>query len=101
MGCTVVLGSACTACSVYFQSHHIAGLDHAFGHMSYMANLSAQQFDGILYLELRVAKGNDTFISFLTTHGSIERSLLREDGSYLTVSQCFHDLCIRGQNSYF
>ena len=66
-----------------------------------MTNLSAQQFDGIIHLELRIPKGNDTFISFLSTHRSVERSLLSEDGSYLAVSQCFHDLCIRGQNSYF
>ena len=58
--------------------------------------------NGIFYFKHRaVRSGNLTEVTLLTTHGSVERSLLYDDGSALAVGQGFHDLGIGCQNGNF
>ena len=66
-----------------------------------MTVFAATKFDGIFYTEYTVCSGDHTGVTFLSTHGSVERCLFYKDGSFLTFHQGIHDLCLCGQNSYF
>ena len=55
--------------------------------------------NGILYnKDTVVCAGDDTCISALAAHGSVEWGLLYNDGSALAVSQSFYNLSIGSQN---
>ena len=55
--------------------------------------------NGILYHKgTVVSAGDHTGITALSTHGSVERSLIHDDGSALAIGQGFHDLGIGCQN---
>ena len=101
MGCTVVLTGVFSFLLVYFQCYFISVGDHTGFHHTYMTVFATTKFDGIFHTEYTVCSGDHTGVTFLSTHGSVERCLFYKDGSFLTFHQGIHDLCLSGQDSYF
>ena len=98
--CTVVLTGAVPPGTVHRQSHLIAYLEHALCHPTYMSHFAAKEFHGILYLKFAVRRGDNTQVSFLSAHGSIEGCLLHDHRTYFTVRQRFHQLRLRGEHRH-
>ena len=101
MGCTVVLAGICTACRTNFQCHSFTFGNHTGFHRSYMTVFAAAKLDGVFYTKYTVFCRDHTFITFLTTHGSIEWSMFYENRSALAFHQRIYNLCIGCHNSYF
>ena len=66
-----------------------------------MSDFTAEHFYRIFYTELALCSADITGISGLSTHSCIEWSLIHKNSTCLTICQCFYDLCLAGQNSYF
>ena len=101
MCCTVVLCDQRTSLCIYFQCNRITGFDHTFCHTADMSDFTAEHFYRIFYTELTLCSADITGISGLSTHSCIEWSLIHKNSTCLTICQCFYDLCLAGQNSYF
>ena len=101
MGSTVILAGILSGSLIHSQLYCIAGADHTGNHGSHMTVFAAAQLDGLFYHKGAVFCGDHTGISFLTTHGGIERSLFYKDGSLLTFHQRTNDFRFRGQHSHF
>ena len=68
--------------------------------MSDMSVFSTEKLDGIFHCELTVRGADDTLIALLTTHGRIERSLVHDDGSVISVRKCIHELTLGCHDGY-
>ena len=97
MGSTVVLTGIPALSGIHSESRHISDFYHAPDNGPDMVYLSAQKLHGILHLEAAVRSRNDTCVCILSSHGSIERCLLHNDGTRLSVCQSLHQLALRGQ----
>ncbi len=97
----VVPARITSSCSIHRQGHSISGLDHTLRHLTDMTCLAARQPDSILHSKLSVCRGDQTGIALLTAHGSIERCLLRNNGSHFTIRQSLHQFRFRGKHRHF
>ena len=62
-----------------------------------MTDLATLQVNRILNNKLAVSDSDRTYICLLTTHGCIERCLLNDHGTCLTICKCINKLCLCGK----
>ena len=100
MGCAVVSCGSRSLLLVDLQSQPASPTcEHAADNLADMTDSAALQLDGILYFkDTAVRIADHTGIRNLSAAGRIERSLLREDRTFLTIRQCLYYIRIRGKN---
>ena len=96
VGGAVIFGGIQSFFPIHTKGDGIARFQHAAGHDAHMADLSAAQVDGILYLEGTLVAADHAHISLLTAHGAVERRHFGDDGSPLAFHQTVCQLLFCG-----
>ena len=100
MCCGMVCTGLCTKLRIHNKLYFLANMNHAGYHMSDMSVFAAEKLDGIFHCKLTVRGADDTLISLLATHGRIERSLVHDDRSVISVRKCINDLTLGCHDGY-
>ena len=101
MRCTVIVLSQCTILFVNFQHYLVTDFDHTFCNLSDMAEFITCKLHNIFHYKFAVFCTDHAFISFLSTHRRIERSLSSNDRSFISVCQCIYHFCLTCHSCYF
>ena len=101
MRCTVIVLSKCTILFVNFQHYLVTDFDHTFCNLSDMAEFITCKLHNIFHYKFAVFCTDHAFISFLSTHRRIERSLSSNNRSFISVCQCIYHFCLTCHSCYF
>ena len=95
MCCTVIFLCITACLFVDFKSYCLPCGKHSGFHMSDMTEFTATKLDGILYHKSAICSLDHTTVTFLTTHGSVERCFFYKYSTFLTFHQrsCNFFLC--------
>ena len=99
VGCGVISRRRLPERLIYCQSDLIAHLQHSPDNGSDMADLSAEQMDGILHLEFAFRSDDHSMIPDLAAHGPVERGQIDDDRSFLSVCKGLRDLRLPGDRT--
>ena len=101
MCCTVVFTCCCTICGINFECDRISILKHTLDNFTNVCDLSTEKFNRIFYLKLAVSTNDCSYICLLTTHCCIERCLINNNSSTLTVCKCCNHITLSCKCSDF
>ena len=84
MSCSMVLAGLCSVSSINIKLRAVTFPDHARFNVSYMTYPSTGNLNRFINNKCTCSSFDNTTVAFLTTHGSVERSLCSNDRSLIT-----------------
>ena len=94
----VVLTGSRSGSLAYFKFGLIINLKGTGYNLTHMTDTVAGKLNGLFHLKYAGSCGNLTYIALLTAHGSIERSLCKNKGSFFAAVESFNDFFTVGHS---